>query len=400
MKRRASCLRALVARPLAPVMLMLAAAAWFFVPYVQRTFGSVGRSAESNAAAAAKEVSGHWKAFDPARVEGAKMCLDCHRSETAAWFASKHANVVFDELRSNPNSQKYSQALGIKPSDVAKNSVCTTCHATQQRDRAGQLHVQAGVSCESCHNASGGEDGWLNRHAVYGSYGVRRAEEAPEHRERRIADCRTAGQYRSGDIYQLAKACFQCHIAGNERLLNETDHKAGDSAGFEFVAWSLGEVRHNSFLDPRSNAELPTLWADPFWRADKRAATAAERRRLMYVLGTLADLEVSLRNRSGATLDGRFSQAMNSRITAAQELLLGIAEIVPMLELDNLQQALEPAIEKLDEVSADHQPVFAGAADKVAAAALVIAQHQDGTQLGALDDLLPAEFRGDVFQPQ
>ncbi|MEO8498904.1 MAG: multiheme c-type cytochrome, partial [Planctomycetota bacterium] len=138
---------------------------------------------------------------DPSRVEGHAKCVDCHRQEIRAWQASKHATRAFDLLRTAPTSVEYANKLGIRPADIARNSLCTTCHGTQQRDEAERLHVLTGVSCEACHNASGGESGWLNAHAVYGPRGTRREEESAEHYAQRTATCQTAGQLRSTNAY-------------------------------------------------------------------------------------------------------------------------------------------------------------------------------------------------------
>jgi hypothetical protein len=374
---------------------LIAAACWCSVCHGQSRTGSARERPETGANTAASRASTHWKSFDPAGVVGAWKCIDCHRSEFMAWRSSKHATTVFDDLRVNPNSQAYAQALAIDPSDIARSSICTNCHATRQRDRAGQLHILGGVSCESCHNAAGGEDGWLNRHSVYGYLGVGRKDETPAHYQSRTMACQKAGQYRSSDIYQLAKACFQCHIVGDERLVNDSNHKPG-SQEFDFVNWTLGEVRHNFLLDQSRNSEAPTLWADARRKSVKQAAE--ERRRLMFVLATLADLEVSLRLRSDATADGRFSKSLNDRIQAAHELLLGIRELAPITEFDDLQESLGATIQNLNDVSDDTKAACIAAADQVASAAVSFAQAHDGSQLGALDDVIPNQLRGEVFQ--
>ena len=115
--------------------------------------------------------------LDPARVMGHRMCVDCHKSEVAAWAKSDHANKVYESLRDpNSSAEKYAQELNIKPSDLVRNSICVDCHATPRKNRERQPDVITAVSCESCHNPAGGRNGWLNVHAAYGPLGTRREE--------------------------------------------------------------------------------------------------------------------------------------------------------------------------------------------------------------------------------
>ena len=86
----------------------------------------------------------------------------------------------------------------------------------------------------------------------------------------------------------------------NEDLQTKTDHPKG-SANFELASWVAGDVAHNLFLDAKKNADAPSLWMDETKR------TPAERKRLLYVLGQMADLEVSLRNLAAASADDAYS---------------------------------------------------------------------------------------------
>jgi hypothetical protein len=338
---------------------------------------------------------------DPTRIEGHGKCIDCHKLEVKAWLASKHATRAFDLLRTAPTSRKYAENLGIRRVDIARKSLCVNCHATPIVDPAGRRSVLSGVSCEACHNASGGEDGWLNRHAVYGSRGTRRQQESDSHYQDRAAACETAGQFRSENLYQLVKRCFACHVVSDESLV-EADHDHGD--GFEVVSKMLGEVRHNFFLDQTANAEVATLWTDTLRHAVGR--TAVGRKRVAFIVGQLVDLETSLRSLATASEENDFTDLMIDRIDEALALLAeDLLEEVEDTELPEIEQAVaaaEPVFERLDDdgFAAEDKRVYLEAASQVGRAAEAFAA-RDGSKLEEIDDLdlLPeGPFEG-VYQP-
>ncbi|MFP6665792.1 MAG: multiheme c-type cytochrome [Pirellulales bacterium] len=229
------------------------------------------------------------------KVEGHASCIDCHRSEVSAWLASKHASSVFDLLRSK-SGDEYAKKMGIRPGDVTHSSMCVNCHGTPRIDAAGRHRTIAGISCESCHNPAGGEDGWLNAHAVYGRKGTRRVQETDEHYAERADRCRKAGQLRSANIYLMAKRCYECHLVGDEKLVNEAKHRSADQ-GFEVLKEMLGDVRHNFHLDQKQNAMVSTLWTN---HRSKKGRTDEERHRVVYVVGQLVAAETILRNAAKA----------------------------------------------------------------------------------------------------
>ncbi len=338
---------------------------------------------------------------DSRRIEGHVKCVDCHLQEIKAWQVSKHATRAFDLLRTAPTSLEYAEKLGIRPADIARNSLCTTCHATQQRDESGRLHVLAGVSCEACHNASGGGDGWLNAHASYGPRGTRREEESADHYAQRTAKCKKAGQFRSENAYQLVRRCYECHVVSNEALA-EAGHDHGD--GFEFVIKALGEVRHNFFLDRQTNAEVATLWTDSLHHEAGR--TAMGRKRVMFVLGQLIDLEMSLQSLATATDENDFSDLMIERIEdawglLAEDLLEELNE-TEIPEVTKATQAVEPVLTKLDDdgFAPEDRQLYLDAAAKVSQAAKQFAA-RSGNELEEIDalDLIPEGPFDGVFQP-
>ncbi|MFT7641744.1 MAG: hypothetical protein ACI9G1_003495 [Pirellulaceae bacterium] len=325
-------------------------------------------------------------ASQPEKVAGHTKCVDCHKSEVKSWLATKHATRAFDLLRTAPTAAEYAEKLGIRPADIATRSLCTKCHATPQRD-GDHTKMIAGVSCESCHNPSGGNRGWLNMHAVYGSQKTRRIAETSQHYQQRQQNCRDAGQLRSNDLYQLARRCFECHIVDSESLA-EVGHDHGD--GFELVDKMLGEVRHNHFLNPNENAKVATLWTDSLHHGGGRTAKA--RKRVMFIVGQLVDLEMSFRNLAKATKENDFTDLMMERIEdafglLAEDLLEELSDTeLPVLE--NVVKVVEVAFEALDDDGFDPENIksYIETADVVRIAAIEFSK-RDGSKLGEIDGL-------------
>lgn len=359
---------------------------------------------------------------DPARVEGHHKCVDCHQAEFAAWQTSHHAIESFDMLRTGDyakQSRGFCEKLGIPLPEIAKSSICVRCHATRLEQAGGVSHVLPGVSCEACHGASGGEDGWLNIHAVYGANGTPRDAETAEHRAMRIEQCVRAGQGRVDNPFRLATACYRCHIIWDQQLVEVAEHPSA-SERFEFAAWSLGEVRHNFHLDQKTNALVSTLWANPV--DVTRDASLQNRLRLMFLAGKMAQLQVALSNRSRATDDGDFAADMEDIIEDARDAL---AEYVEDFsdddededsgydpdDLPNLQAAVratdeaiayleevEEAVDDDDQIPDDAKTaeIYRRAAEGFRRAAQVVAQAgdrfcaaHDGSRLEVVDDDLP-----------
>ena len=353
--------------------------------------------------------------LDPQRVEGPGKCIDCHRSESIATAKSHHATLTFDMLRSGAlgkDSREIAEKLDIPPSTLASKSICIECHATPQVDQQGRHRVHPGVSCESCHGTAGGDNGWLNVHAVYGPEGTRRETESKEHYLSRAEQSFQAGQLRSVNSFQQAIACYQCHLVRHESLVNTGEHPSGSEV-FEFVAWSMGEVRHNFHFDQNTNAIISTLWEDPLWRPEQLRGKPEEHVRMMYVSGQLAKLVISLKNRALALEEGNFASAMEVFIEEAQGELEAIVEEYNDQKsetevgeeddsgnLDSLQLAVDAALEALESVGDMDDPwsnsgletsvqIFQEAALMVEAAAVDFLKRHDGSDLQIVDDFAP-----------
>jgi hypothetical protein len=318
---------------------------------------------------------------------GPQACVECHQAEYQVWSQTNHATNAYDLLRTSSNAKRYAANLGLDENHVARNPRCLSCHATPQSPSAQATGVQLGVTCESCHSTAGGEEGWLNIHATYGLSGERRAEETPEHRQQRIERCRAAGQSRCDDLYSLAKTCYECHLVGDEQLVVRGGHHPGNT-GFEMTGWFDEHLRHNLFLNPQRNGTAPSLWEDPLWRPGRQPGRAINRRRVMYVVATLVDLEVSLRNRGRAT-HASFASAAATRIVAASSRLKLIAEGGATDDLSRAIDAVGPLEPDLFAPPADKDaPSFVEAADLVRGIAMNISAADEGERFPAVDRLL------------
>jgi hypothetical protein len=321
-------------------------------------------------------------AVDAANVIGHERCGKCHASEVGAWSGSSHAKKSYN-LLSHEKAPAFAKALGVT-GNLAQ-SVCGDCHATKQADTVIQ-----GVSCESCHGASGPErsiKGWFSIHSYYGKDLKDRKKETEDHYKKRIAASHATGMNSSSHLYELAKNCLSCHTVPNEKLVN-AGHPT--SSRFELVEWAQGEVRHNFQIDQTVNAKSPSLWLDPHWNGKGR--TSANRKKLMYVVGQLVDLEVSLRSRATAT-EGDFATVVGRRISSV------LRKLKKLDHIPAVAKALA-AVEKIDRTAlktfgAGDKKLYGDAADAVGAAARAISGSSDGSDLGEVD--VPDDAVGEAF---
>ena len=169
--------------------------------------------------------------------------------------------------------------------------------------------------------------------------------------------------------------------------MDKAGHHAG-SGDFELASWVSGDVAHNFFINPKENADAPSLWKDETKR------TAAQRKRLLYVLGKMADLEVSLRNLADAKTDGSYSQAMANRARLAGTSLDDLSGFVP---------ELKPVVDAFKPVRINLKPANKAAllkvADTVAAAAEAVEKNHDGSKLGDIDAAIPKTGKNKRYDP-
>jgi len=354
--------------------------------------------------------------YNPNHVEGHYQCVDCHKTEYAAWKVSTHGwgtdkkISAYERLRIEKKSLEYAKELDIAPSDIAQNSICVKCHGSTRVDDQGREIVMNSITCEACHGPSGGEQGWLNAHAVYGPQGSRRETETPEHFAYRTDRVARAGQRRSADMYSVIRTCFDCHVEGDEELVNTGGHNNGDR--FVYSIYALGEVRHNFHMDQTKNAEVSSIWLHPQFAAGGR--TAAGRHRVMLILAQLADMDAALTKMMRVTdVDGDYYEMLADRFIAAYEYLF--EDIVEILEDDDIEsplieeaaELLEPVYEILDDEDYDPEDEDQAAElkavlKKLNALGIRFGKEHDGSKLAAegLDEIVSEiEPRGDVYEP-
>ena len=323
--------------------------------------------------------------MDPAKVMGPHACIDCHKPVIEAWQLTHHA-TEFDKLPQNPNAKQYASAMGI--TDIVGESVCASCHG--MRSGATAVKGITGVACESCHGAAGGQDGWLNPHGSYGAKGTTREQETPAHLEQRFAQVDKAGMIRPDRVYLSVRNCFECHfMATHGDVVNKGGHHSG-SSDFETVSWLSGEIAHNLFINAKDNAQAPSLWMA------RTGKTAAEHKRVLYVAGKLAGMEVALRNVAAATSEGSFSQAMAGH---ARDLRDDLSDIHDAVALPEIKKVLEEFAKFRRKIRPNNKADLTTFADLVAKTGFEFVKQHDGSKLAAVDSLIPTNVKGTRYKP-
>jgi len=308
---------------------------------------------------------------DPAKVQGPESCGECHKQEVEAWKLTHHFST-FNDMHRTDEAKAIADKMGIRR--IKSESLCLDCHYTSKATSDGPA-VIAGVSCEACHGAA---HDWINIHNDYGK-GFTKATEPADHRAVRLAGALKGGMLRPDDIYSVAQNCYQCHIVKDEKLVNVGGHSAG-SATFSLVSYSQGEVRHN-FLDSGGKVN---------------AVDTPERTRMLFAVGTLLDLEYSLRAVARSTEKATYAITYGHRVKAIKAQLAKINELAPTSEIGAVLAATDRISLKLnnaDELNA--------AADKVQVLARAFSVAHNGSELAGIDPLLPGPdtYKGTVYQP-
>ena len=301
-------------------------------------------------------------------------CSSCHTLEAEAWLQTRHYATFKDRHRSD-RAKEILQNMDQK--SMKRAGDCRSCHYTSivKNDK---LRATWGVSCESCH--SPGRD-WNDIHNKEGGDPTKATvvwgkgkDETPELQKARLDAAEKAGMIHSQMIYDIATNCFSCHTVPNETLVNKGNHLAGSD--FDLVAWSQGEIRHNFSSSPGAPDN-----------ATNRKATAEQKRRI-YVVGAVVDLEYTLRNLANVKeVGGAFHKAMIERGNATHAKVKAILDAVA---LDELKVAFDDVPHPIDEST----KVEAAVADKLGKANKQFAASHDGTQLGAIDGLIPTDVKG------
>lgn len=298
--------------------------------------------------------------WDHSKVVSPDKCIECHKQAGQSWEKTHHA-MVFNKFHRSKDAKAIAKAMGIKR--IKKDSTCMQCHYTVGAEKK----PIAGVSCESCHGP--GKD-WVKIHNDYGGKDIKKADESPSHKAKRIASAERNGMIHPSNIYNVAQNCFQCHTVPNEELVEVGGHKAGSD--FELVSWSQGEVLHNYNTGNGKNVE-----------------SSAERKRVMYVIGRVLDLEYGLRGVAEITKVTGYAAKMAKRVKRALGYIKQINETAKIPELDEIYN-----IGKSVKLSANNKKAALDAANKISSIAKKLAVSDAVLSKSMIDALIPSERKG------
>jgi hypothetical protein len=297
----------------------------------------------------------------PEKVLGVESCAKCHDSEIEVWRHTPHHHT-FRDLHRLPEAKAIAQRMGTD--SIKQDTTCVQCHYTRQGS-AARVKAVSGVSCESCHGAA---RDWIALHHDYGGPHATRDQESPQHRQARVAASVKAGMRNPHNLYLIARSCFQCHTTPHEALVNVGGHVPG-SLDFELVAWSQGSVRHN-FV--RTNGKQNDL-------AD------IDRLRVMFVAGVMTDLEFSLRATALSTQKAHFGITSAKRANTRKKQL---EQIQARVRHPLVQQVVD-AVSGV-RLTLNNKDELLSAADQVSELTYRFAEAADGSQLSAVDSMLPS----------
>ena len=252
-------------------------------------------------------------------IVGPQLCAECHVDEHRAWQASSHS-MGGKTLSRSPEAKAMAGALGIRR--IKGEERCTTCHFTMQTSGSGRLRATSGVSCESCH---GPASNWIEAHSDYGPNATGAHDESESHRLARLQHSQSMGMVHPGSLYELGSRCYTCHSIDDQELVGKAGHPTG--AGFELVAWSQGEVRHNFSEQPHPAS------------SERNPASSLDRRARMYVIGRGLELEFALRSLTLARPEV-WSEA-RERVESAWRDMHAIVERLGTPALDELMHRMD-----------------------------------------------------------
>ena len=348
---------------------------WVFAAAIAVSWAAweAGRAAEAGGAA-----------DDPAKVVGVLRCTDCHAAEVEAWKTTRHAKT-FDEMHGSDDAKaiaaKLGELTGEKIRSIKKAATCQKCHYTVAMEE-GKPEAKSGISCESCHGAAAE---WVDSHQDYGGekqpeLNLARKAETAEHRKARLDGCAATGMIRPDMYYQLARNCFSCHSVPEEDLVDKCGHEPGYK-DFELVAWTQGEVRHNAHWTV--DGEGRDLSSD-----HKNREASVERKRMLYVVGRLTDLEFTLRAMSQTKNDGGYYERKTMRAGMLLGVLGDLQKACPIAQVDETLKAAGAA-----ELEFARREGLGAIADQVGKLASDFASNADAAALSGIDPLLPTEYR-------
>lgn len=309
---------------------------------------------------------------DPDKIVTAEPCGECHKSESEVWKKTKHA-TGFKSLHRKKSAESIKERMEFKL--IKRESLCLKCHYLAGIKR-NQLRAISGVSCESCHGVA---KDWIDVHNNYGT-GFNYHTETPEHKGQRIAESKAKGMFRPSELYEVVANCFQCHTVPHERLVNVGGHTSG-SSDFEFLR-RVDEIRHN-FLQAQFD---PTR--------TENAERSPERKRVMYVVGRVVDLEYSIRGAAVAKEKAGYIRAMQRRVRSAINKLKAITNRANVPEVKEMLTIIGKV-----KIGPNNESSLLSAATNIGEVTKRFIKNHDGSQLLGLDGLISGTEEAIVEAP-
>lgn len=302
---------------------------------------------------------------DPVKTVGPNACAECHKQEVEAWKGTHHFNT-FRKMPRDPEANQIAKRMGVRR--IKSESLCRDCHFTvQQKDNVDE--AISGISCESCHSSA---KAWIKVHSGYSGKTAKTESKTEAQTRWKLAESK--GMIRPHSLYQLAKNCYSCHVVPLEDLVNKGGHRAGSA--FELVAWSQGEVRHNTWHS----------------KGKDNVPASAARKRMLYLVGLGVELETALRGVANATARKPYAFEMAKRADRARKLLTAAAKAAPNVpEIAQMIELAHSAGLKLN-----NESHLTAAAEGVSELLLSITEKYDGSTMAGLDSLIPGpnKFKG------
>src|SRR5262249_40255203 len=142
--------------------------------------------------------------------------------------------------------------------------------------------------------------------------------------------------------------------------------------------------------DPKKNPRAPSLWTDRYKKTPK------ERDRVLYIVGKLAGLEVSLRNVADSKVEDAFSHAMGGHARDYKDDLSDIRDAAKLPEIGKVIEEFNTLRRK---IVPGNKAALTAFADMVSQTALDLVKNHDGSKLAGVDSLIPTNVRGKRFNP-
>jgi hypothetical protein len=304
------------------------------------------------------------RAADPALIQGPNACAECHKKEAEIWQKTHHF-TTFRDLPNDKDADAIAQKMGVQR--LKSESLCLNCHFTVQAPDK----VISGISCESCHS---GSKEWIKVHS--GFSGKKEGQETKAEIAARWQKSEAAGMIRPTNYYALAKNCLSCHVVPNEKLVNVGGHNAGSA--FELVSWSQGEIRHN-------------VW---FNKGASNPEATQPRKRMLFVVGRVVELEAALIGVSKATEKKDYAVKMATRADNARKAVAALANLLPNVpELKQISDVGQGAGLRLN-----NEAELVAAAGKISELGQKLSANYDGSGFGAIDQYIPGsdKYKGQV----